>query len=47
MARVMHPMLTSRVLLNIRAQAEDNTDASFVLSELRYNPPTHLSEGQA
>ena len=44
----MHSMLTSRVLLEIRAQAGDSDpDSSRVLTELKYNdinPPSHLSE---
>ena len=43
----MHSMLTSRVLLEIRAQAGgSDPDSSRVLTELKYNinPPSHLSE---
>ena len=44
---MMHSMLTSRVLLEIRAQAgNSDPDSSRVLTELKYtdNPPSHLSE---
>ena len=43
----MHPILTSRVFLEIRAQAGDSDpDSSRVLTELKYNinPSSHLSE---
>ena len=46
MKRVIHPMLASRALLDIRAQGEASSDSSVVLLELRHNPSTHLSEGQ-
>jgi len=32
-------MLTSRVLLDIRAQAEDDSNSPPLLSELMYNAP--------
>jgi hypothetical protein len=44
---VISSMLTSRVLLDIRAQAGDNLDSSPVLTELKYNPPSNLSDDQA
>jgi len=47
----MHSMLTSRVLLEIRAQAGDSDpdlNSSRVLTEVKcnvnVNPPSHLSE---
>jgi hypothetical protein len=42
----MHSMLTSRVLLDIRAQAGSDLDSSRVLTELWCNPLTEESEGQ-
>jgi len=42
--RVLHSLLSSRVLLDIRAQAGDNLGVSHILSELRYNPPSRLGE---
>jgi hypothetical protein len=44
---VIHSLLTTRVLLDIRTQAGNNLDSSPVLTELTYNPPRHLSEDQA
>ena len=44
---MVHSMLTSRVLLGIRAQAGDDLDSSHVLTELKYNPPSNFSEDQA
>ena len=41
----MHSMLTSRVLLDIRAQAGADPDLSRVLTELNYHRTSHHSEG--
>ncbi|KIM44057.1 hypothetical protein M413DRAFT_443118 [Hebeloma cylindrosporum] len=46
MERVIHSMLASRVLLEIRAQAGEDRDASYILTEIRYNPPSHLSTSE-
>ena len=43
---MVHSTLTSRVVLDIRAQALDDLDSSHVLTEINYNPPSNLSEDQ-
>jgi hypothetical protein len=42
--RVMHSMLTTRVLLDIRAEAGVDPDSSRVLTELNYHHSSHHSE---
>ena len=44
---MIHSMLTSRVLLDLRAQAGDNLDSSHVLTELKYNRSSTLSKDPA
>ena len=39
--RVIYSILTSRVVLDIRAQARDDINSSHVLTELNYDSPSH------